>query len=67
MLVGHNLLKVGSDYDLPEYVFAAPRFEMLSVDSGSTALERLESANDRYDLIIVDQKDAESHWRGIGR
>jgi CheY-like chemotaxis protein len=39
-----------------KYVFAAPRFEVLSVDSGTAALERLESAKDPYDLIIVDQK-----------
>ncbi len=50
-----------------KYVFAAPPFEMLSVESGSTSLERLESANDRCDLIIVDQKNAETHRRGIGR
>lgn len=39
-----------------KYVFASPRFEVLSVDSGAAALARLEAAGDPYDLIIVDQK-----------
>ncbi len=39
-----------------KYVFAGPRFEVLSVDSGAAALARLEAADHPYDLLIVDQK-----------
>ncbi len=39
-----------------KYVFTSPRFEVLTVDSGSAALARLETLGDPYDLIIVDQK-----------
>lgn len=39
-----------------KYVFASPRFEVLSVESGAAALAQLETAVDPYDLIIVDQK-----------
>ncbi len=39
-----------------KYVFASPRFEVLSVDNGAAALEQLETVADPYDLIIVDQK-----------
>ncbi len=39
-----------------KYVFADPRYELLSVDSGTAALATLETTPDPYDLIIVDQK-----------
>ncbi len=39
-----------------KHVFTGPRFEVLSVDSGAAALDRLKNRGDRYDLIIVDQK-----------
>lgn len=39
-----------------KYDFASPRFEVLSVDSGAVALDRLEAVGDPYDFIIVDQK-----------
>ena len=39
-----------------KYVFAGPRFEVLSVDSGNAALAKLDGSSDPYDLIIVDQK-----------
>ena len=39
-----------------KFVFASPRFEVLSVDSGAAALDRLAIVTDPYDLIIVDQK-----------
>ncbi len=39
-----------------KYVFAGPRYEVLSVDSGSAALAKLAANPEPYDLIIVDQK-----------
>ncbi|MEO7168558.1 MAG: response regulator [Spartobacteria bacterium] len=57
------------------YVFADPRYEVLSADSGSEALDQLENNPEPYDLIIVDQKMpnltgvelvAEIRKRGIG-
>jgi CheY-like chemotaxis protein len=38
------------------YVFAGPRYEVLSVEDGYSALEKLDAAPDPYDAIIVDQK-----------
>lgn len=39
-----------------KYIFAGPRFEVSSVESGEAALARLEAADEPYDLVIVDQK-----------
>ena len=39
-----------------KFVFAGPRFEVLSVDDGNAALAKIEATPDPYDLIIVDQK-----------
>ena len=38
------------------YVFSGPRYEVTCVDSGSSALVRLDSNSNPYDVIIVDQK-----------
>jgi CheY-like chemotaxis protein len=38
------------------YVFAGPRYEVLSVEDGYSALEKLDTTPDPYDAIIVDQK-----------
>ncbi len=53
-----RILAVDNEYSVTtslKYVFTGPRFEVLSVDSGAAALDRL-NLGDRYDLIIVDQK-----------
>jgi CheY-like chemotaxis protein len=39
-----------------KFVFAGPRYEVLSVDDGNAALAKLDNSSDPYDLIIVDQK-----------
>jgi len=39
-----------------KYVFAGPRYEFTSADSGEAALTRLDANPDPYDVIIVDQK-----------
>ena len=39
-----------------KYVFARPRYEVSSAESGQAALAMLEARSDPYDLIIVDQK-----------
>ena len=38
------------------HVFAGPRYELLSVEDGLTALAKLEDRLEHYDAIIVDQK-----------
>ena len=38
------------------YVFAGPRYEVLSVEDGYTALAKLDDPSEHYDAIIVDQK-----------
>jgi DNA-binding response OmpR family regulator len=38
------------------YIFAGPRYKLISVESGIDALARLDANSDRYDVIIVDQK-----------
>ena len=38
------------------YIFAGPRYEVLSVEDGLSALEKLNETPDPYDLIIVDEK-----------
>src|SRR5262245_8487309 len=39
-----------------KYVFAKPRYEVFSAQSGSAALAMLNAGSNLYDLIIVDQK-----------
>lgn len=39
-----------------KYVFAKPRYEVSSAESGPAALAMLDAHSDPYDLIIVDQK-----------
>lgn len=38
------------------YVFAEPRYEVLSVEDGYAALAKLDEPSEHYDAIIVDQK-----------
>ena len=38
------------------YVFSGPSYEVLSVEDGYAALEKLENRSEHYDAIIVDQK-----------
>jgi DNA-binding response OmpR family regulator len=38
------------------YVFAGPRYEVLSVEDGYSALAKLEDISEHYDAIIVDEK-----------
>jgi CheY-like chemotaxis protein len=38
------------------HVFAGPRYELLSVEDGLAALDKLEDRLEHYDAIIVDQK-----------
>ena len=38
------------------YVFAGPRYEVLSVEDGYAALAKLDDRSEHYDAIIVDQK-----------
>ena len=38
------------------HVFAGPRYEVLSVEDGLTALTKLDDRSEHYDAIIVDQK-----------
>jgi two-component system, response regulator, stage 0 sporulation protein F len=38
------------------YVFAEPRYEVLSVEDGNAALAKLDEPSEHYDAIIVDQK-----------
>lgn len=38
------------------YVFAEPRYEVLSVEDGYAALAKLDDRSEHYDAIIVDQK-----------
>ncbi len=38
------------------YVFAGPRYQVTSVDSGDAALRKLDATSDQFDVIIVDQK-----------
>ncbi len=54
-----RILAVDNEYSVTtslKYVFTGSRFEVLSVESGAAALDRLKNLGDRYDLIIVDQK-----------
>lgn len=37
-------------------VFSGPRYEVLSVEDGQSALARLDDPSEHYDAIIVDQK-----------
>ena len=39
-----------------KYVFAKPRYEVFSAESGSAALAMLNAGPSLFDLIIVDQK-----------
>ena len=39
-----------------KYVFAKPRYEVFSAESGSAALAMLNAGSNLYDLIIVDQR-----------
>jgi len=39
-----------------KYVFAKPRYEVFSAESGSAALAMLNAGSNPYDLIIVDQR-----------
>ena len=39
-----------------KYVFAKPRYEVSSAESGPAALAMLDAPSNLYDLIIVDQK-----------
>ncbi len=39
-----------------KYVFAGPRYEFTSAESGEAALTTLDANPDPYDVIIVDQK-----------
>lgn len=39
-----------------KYVFAGPRYEVLSAESGQAALDLLDARKEGCDLIIVDQK-----------
>jgi DNA-binding NtrC family response regulator len=38
------------------YVFDGPRYEIITVADGDSALARLEAATEPFDVIIVDQK-----------
>jgi CheY-like chemotaxis protein len=38
------------------YVFAGPRYEVMTVDSGAAALALVEANPNCYDIMIVDQK-----------
>jgi DNA-binding NtrC family response regulator len=38
------------------YVFDGPRYEIITVDDGDSALAKLEAATEPFDVIIVDQK-----------
>jgi CheY-like chemotaxis protein len=38
------------------FVFAGPRYEITSVESGGDALALFDSDQDRFDVVIVDQK-----------
>lgn len=38
------------------FVFADPRYQLTCVDSGSSALAKLDANSDLFDVIIVDQK-----------
>jgi CheY-like chemotaxis protein len=54
-----RILTVDNEPSIPtslRYVFAGPRFELFSVDSGEAALARLVLLGAPWDLIIVDQK-----------
>ncbi len=38
------------------YVFSGPRYEVTCVDSGISALTRVDANSNPYDVVIVDQK-----------
>jgi CheY-like chemotaxis protein len=38
------------------YIFTGPRYDLCAVENGDAALARLDSGNEHYDIIIVDQK-----------
>jgi two-component system response regulator (stage 0 sporulation protein F) len=38
------------------YIFDGPRYDVLCVDNGDTALAKLSNNSDPYDLVIVDEK-----------